>query len=224
MMFTKRLMRSALFAMPLLWLAGLGGGCAATVQPRGNPTDPVPVFVADYGVHSSLFLPTPDGRFVEYAFGDWNYAVNNRRLPNDALGALLVSRESALGRRFSDYRPADASPTLNPADSPDRLDKIYCERADAYGLVAELDARYRTAITAGHEQKLNAANGILFVKDGERYSVANNCNHLTARMLRRLGCEVKGTIVSSNFSVAAPKASRAEPVVEGWETASVAGE
>jgi hypothetical protein len=40
-----------------------------------------------------------------------------------------------------------------------------------------------------------------YVKDSEHYSVANNCNHLTARCLREMGCEVHGFVVLSNFTV-----------------------
>ena len=58
--------------------------------PQQSLKEPVTVYVADYGVHSSLLLPTGDGRFVEYAFGDWGYAAQNHCLPQDAVGAGVV--------------------------------------------------------------------------------------------------------------------------------------
>lgn len=222
----KRMTRPALSVTLFLVLAAWsGGGCAAVVRPGADVADladPVPVFVADYGVHSSVFLPAGDGRFVEYAFGDWNYAANNHTWPNDAVGALVVSFQSALGRRFYDYRLDTAAPDL-PAGHPKlKLDRIYCERAAVREVVADLDARYRAAVDAGHVPRRNPENGIEFVKDAEHYSLANNCNHLTARSLRKLGCDVRGVVVSANFRVAdAPPAARKPAPVPGWETASV---
>ena len=40
-----------------------------------------------------------------------------------------------------------------------------------------------------------------FARCPDRYSVGNNCNHLTAKTLRQLGCDVSGVIVWSNFKV-----------------------
>ena len=72
-----RLGLHALFLAVLVGPALCVGGCAATVIPREPAIDPVPVYLADYGIHSSLFLPTPDGRYVEYAFGDITIACSN---------------------------------------------------------------------------------------------------------------------------------------------------
>src|SRR5437016_69566 len=74
----------------------LSSGCAS-VYPQPKPTRPTAVYIADYGIHSSLIIPNGDGRYVEYAFGDWYYAALNHCWPNDALGALLVSAKSTLG-------------------------------------------------------------------------------------------------------------------------------
>ena len=49
------------FIFPIL----LAAGCATTVRPQARPIDPVPVFLTDYGVHSSLMLPTADGNYVD---------------------------------------------------------------------------------------------------------------------------------------------------------------
>ena len=75
------------------------GGCATTIVPPPHPVEPVPVFITDYGRHSSLLLPHPGGGFTEYAFGDWNWFALKRTTSGDALQALFFSPASTLGRR-----------------------------------------------------------------------------------------------------------------------------
>src|SRR5688572_19225846 len=131
---------SILMLACLCCLAG-GTGCATTVQPAAKPIDPVPVFLTDYGVHSSLMMPTPDGRYVEYSFGDFGYAALNRGGPHNALGALFVSGQSGIGRRFLTIRPGEETP--RPAYAPKSVQKIYAERFQVYALVKQLDQRYQ---------------------------------------------------------------------------------
>src|SRR5688572_15777056 len=174
----------------LCFIACVSTGCATTVRPQSKPIDPVPVFLTDYGVHSSLMLPTPEGRYVEYSFGDYGYAALNRGGPHNALGALFVSGQSGIGRRFLTVRPGEETP--RPAHAPISVQKIYAERFEVYALVKQLDQRYRKAGQGGPDPVHNPITDNVFVKDEERYSIANNCNHMTARMLRQLGCDVRG--------------------------------
>ena len=201
------------------------GGCGATVYPpAARLSDPVPVYLADYGVHSSLILPTPDGQFVEYAFGDWGYAAENHCLPQDAVGALVASNQAALGRRFFRLKSGETVP--QPAQRPWSMAKIDCERPDVFNLVRRLNDRYEAELKS-QKPLLNPENGIAFVKDTEHYSFTNNCNHLTARLLEQLGCKVDGLVVASKFNVAAAKSKAPEPVkrraeapVPGWNSAN----
>ena len=185
---------------PILTLSLLSclaaGGCTTTVRPNPRPIDPVAVFLTDYGVHSSLMLPSPDGRYVEYSFGDYGYAALNRGGPHNALGALFVSGQSGIGRRFLTVRPGEEAP--RPAYKPVRVQKLYANRFQVYALVKELDHRYRNG---GDTPVHNPITDNVFVKDRERYSFANNCNHMTGRMLRELGCEVRGHTATSKFKV-----------------------
>ena len=202
-------MRFGLHALLLAVLAGQAlcvGGCAATVIPRQPAVDPVPVYLADYGIHSSLFLPTSDGKFVEYAFGDWGYAAENKNWPHDAVGALLVSFQSALGRRYHDVKPGTDRPV--PDRKPNTMARIECEREAVNRVLARLDERYRAG---GKYRVKNPENGIEYVRDRERYSIANNCNHLTARSLQELGCEVRGLVIGSNFTVAEARPAEKRP-------------
>lgn len=183
---------SAILIVTLLWCTG----CATTVRPQSKPIDPVPVFLTDYGVHSSLMLPTSDGRYVEYSFGDYGYAALNRGGPHNALGALLVSGQAGIGRRFLTVRPGEENP--RPAYAPKSFQKFYSNRFEVSALVKELDERYRNGTD---KPVLNPITDTVFVKDAEHYSIANNCNHMTARMLRQLGCDVSGDTGTSAFRV-----------------------
>lgn len=187
-----------------LWIALLAatlGGCAR-VSPTADLIDPVSVYIGDYGVHSSLFLPTPDDRFVEYAAGDWGYAVENRNMPQDAIGALTVSRGAGFGRQYHD--PAARGGGPNPARPPATYRRVACERADVYALVDKLDVRYEQLAERHGGPVTNPQTGVAWVRDDARYGITNNCNHLTARSLRELGCRVSGVVVLSKFSVEEP--------------------
>ena len=180
----------------LLLTLALCSGCATTVRPDAAPIDPVAVYLTNYGVHSSLMLPTSDGRFVEYSFGDYGYAALNKGGPHNALGALLVSGQAGIGRRFLTVRPGEDAP--RPAYAPKSVQRLYANRFEVSALVKQLDQRYRS----GTDKPVhNAVTDAVFVKDSQHYSIANNCNHMTARMLRDLGCEVRGDKGTSSFRV-----------------------
>ena len=185
----------------------LAGGCAATVYPQAHPVRPTAVYVADYGIHSSLLLPTGNGRYVEYAFGDWNFAALNHCWPQDAVGALLISFQSALGRRYVDVQPGESDPhPVHPR--PQHMQVVYVSQDRIEQVVRELDDRYQRGGHALH----NPLNNTDYVRDdSEHYWVGNNCNHLTARCLEEMGCDVRGLVVLSKFDVAPiPKISGPE--------------
>src|SRR5688572_21652742 len=204
----------------LCFIACVSTGCATTVRPQSKPIDPVPVFLTDYGVHSSLMLPTLEGRYVEYSFGDFGYAALNRGGPHNALGALFASGQSGIGRRFLSIRPGEEMP--RPVYAPKSVQKLYANRWQVNALVNELDARYRK--NSGAPEVHNPITDNLFVKDTERYSIANNCNHMTARMLRQLGCQVRGNTGTSKFKIVGsqqlprPVAPPADPSYAGKPT------
>jgi hypothetical protein len=191
-------------------LLALGTGCATNVyQPRQTLAKPATVYIADYGIHSSLLLPNGDGRYVEYAFGDWNFAALNHCWPNDALGALLISFQSALGRRFIEVRPGQTVPCpCHPM--PHQIQAVHASADEVAKVVKELDTRYHRDDTVA---LFNPDNNMTYVKDSEHYSVANNCNHLTARCLRKMGCEVHGFVVLSTFKVIPMEAQTIVPPI-----------
>lgn len=198
-------------------VAASAGGCATTVVPAGRIADPVSVYVADYGVHSSvmlpILLPQRSNQYVEYCFGDWRYAAENHCAPQDAVGALLASSQSAFGRRFIDV-PAGGVP--RPSSPPKRLMLVRAAQSNVERLEKELDERWqRDADTVVH----NPGTDVDFVKDGEHYSIANNCNHMTAHLLRELGCQIHGPVGSSDFRVVYAEPAPAAVVPEQRQAA-----
>src|SRR5687768_146055 len=85
----------------VLWAAFCCGGCQAViVPPRVGPAEPkLPVYVADYGYHSSVILPRGDAVMVEYAYGDWTFFAKNQKSLRTTLGALFSSEQATLARR-----------------------------------------------------------------------------------------------------------------------------
>jgi hypothetical protein len=132
----------------------------------------------------------------------------NHCWPQDALGALLISFQSTLGRRFITLAPAEAEPhPMHP--SPHGIQVLYASRDEVMRVVREMDVRYRRDMSIVMH---NSDNDMDYVKDSEHYWVANNCNHLTAHCLREMGCDVRGFVVLSKFSVEpVPGQGRSEP-------------
>ncbi len=215
-------MNPTILFRPLLALFALVTftGCA-TVQPSAAINDPTPVYIGDYGIHSSLFLPTPDNRYVEYAFGDWGYAVENRNMPQDAIGALTVSWGAGFGRMYHDREFGSDMP--NPPRKPIAMQKVICDRSDIYALIDKLDVRFESLGRSYGAAVVNPETGMSWVRedDDKHYSIANNCNHQTVRSLKELGCRVDGVVVWSKFKIkpaAVAAKPQAKPVekISGW--------
>lgn len=186
---------------PLLLALALTG-CTTHVIPPPAPTNPVTVYLTDYGKHSSLLLPTDDGGFDEYAFGDWAYFAEGKTGMAMALRALLGSPQSTLGRRH-----IPPIPDLNHALGAKRLTAIAVPDSRADDLHAKLEARFRASDQSPYSSTYSSLDHI---RDEEHYWAGNNCNHVTAAWLRQLGCEIKGPAIFSDF-VVRPRRSRFEP-------------
>ena len=77
----------------------MSGGCTVTIRPPLAPIDPVELFIIDYGRHSSLLIPDPDGSgLIEFAYGDWNWFALAKDGPLDVLPTLFFHTQGALGR------------------------------------------------------------------------------------------------------------------------------
>ena len=183
-------------------------GCATQVVPPVAPADPTTVYLCDYGIHSSLLLPNGDGRFVEYVYGDWDYAALNKSDLYHTAAALFFSPQPALGRRFLTAKPGEKFPF--PPNAPKQVQPAVVNGDRVAVLVADLDARYARNRATEHLNSYPNYN-FVFVKDQEAYGIFNDCNKLTSRNLQALGCEVHGLTILSNFEIKAPGDAVAGP-------------
>src|SRR5271154_2940430 len=119
-------MRRIAGGLIMLAIFAMTGGCA-TVSAPTSLADPVPIYLAEYSVHSDVYLPHDDG-YVAYTFGDWNYAALHHTWPNDAVFALTISGASALERRIVSTDPRTGGPILR--DNPDLVLRLYADRRD----------------------------------------------------------------------------------------------
>jgi hypothetical protein len=197
----------------VLMLALIGPiiGCGGTIVPPASPTHPVTVYVADYGRHSTLIMPTDDGGMVEYAFGDWDWLAGMNRKWYRAVVALFFSNGSAFGRRFFDHIPSQQEFDFNIEAKKHVTFEV--DRGKMVALRDLLDRQYRAAEGTA---VFSPDGNYMYVRDPERYWLFHNCNHVTERWLRELGCDVKGACVTSKFKVAKPRQTTAASEQSLW--------
>lgn len=186
--------------LALLMVFG-SAGCATKIYPPLNPPRPVAVYVCDYGVHSSLLLPSGGGQYVEYVYGDWDFAALNETDPFHTLQALFHSPQAALGRRFLRADPGEGVPL--PPNRPHSMQSVFVDAEKEKCVVQELDERYRDQIATAYFND-EPDYDYLFVKDTQHYGICNNCNSLTERELKKMGCTLRGQAVLSKFDVMPP--------------------
>jgi hypothetical protein len=185
--------------VPIVALLGVFlSGCGGTITPPPHVLNPAQVYITDYGRHSTLLLPTGNGSgLVEYAFGDRAWLVGYHRKWYNVFGSLFFSDGATLGRRYFRQTP---SPEHFVESLQTRTYITFAvEQERAAELRGKLDAEWeRAASTASPAPD---GDGFLYVDDAESYSLLHNCNHVTARWLRELGCEVSGMTVTSKLKL-----------------------
>jgi hypothetical protein len=181
-------------------------GCGGTIHPPAHVDEPTVIYAKSEGRHSSILLPAgrahPPGTLVEYTYGDWRWFALVQTRWDVALVAMFSSPQATLGRRIV------APP--QPGELPDASEgvmilPITVDRRRAEALRLTLDARFGRGIET---LMYNPTYKTWFVHDAERYHASNNCNHLTARWLRRLGCRVEGATFTNDFRLKGAAASR----------------
>jgi len=187
--------------MLILVPAFFSGGCQTIAYPPAKIAEPVAIYFAQYNIHSSILLPV-DGKFVDYSFGDWNYAALRHKLPNDALEALFISWQSTFERRYIDVDPHTGGPLLY--DNPDLVIRLTADRELVNRRIDELEFRFRRDMdAAGKDGQVVESDGRdIYLKDPEHYSFNNNCNRVTAATLRALGFTVDGPANTNQFHFA----------------------
>jgi hypothetical protein len=166
-----------------IFLVSCVSGCITSITPPGTLKDPVTVYLTDEGIHSSVLLPVGGNKYMEYAKGDWNYAVMRHHWPWDVMGALFFSQQGAIGRRVVEVHAGPKVPKLPDA----RLNTLQVERARVAELLVQLEMRY----LQGSDLQENPDTGLYFRRVPEPYSFFNNCNAMTKQSLEQLGCKVE---------------------------------
>jgi hypothetical protein len=165
----------------LIALMAALAGCQNRPPAFATPSDPVRVYMLDYGRHSSLALPTEDGRLVEWFWGDWNwFALKNREI-GDGVTALFGSPASTLGRR--DLGRPDSPEAIRRAVGAVSITAADVERSRAQALSAELFHRYQQ----NSATEVTHSDGRRFVREPNGgYSLFHNSNHAVTDWLERL--------------------------------------
>jgi hypothetical protein len=177
----------------------LAGGCSATVVPPSAPVNPVAVYLTDYGRHSSIVLPNHSGtELTEYDWGDWDWFALGDAHWYTAPRTLFFSRHATIGLRNI---PMQSNlEQLKRELGADAVVRIECSQSLVEALRKRLDEKF----SAGSTTLMKSDYSKLWqVKDdSERYWLGHNCNHMTARWLKQLGCKIRGWPVLSHFKVA----------------------
>ena len=198
--------KPALLELLVLLLAAFAlGGCQHVIEPPASVSDPVRVFVIDYGRHASLALPQEKSGLVEWSWGDWNWFALERTGPLEGLQALFASPRSTLSRR--ELAPAGNAEDLAVRLRAQEVLSLDVERERARALLRHLEARWLRR----RDQAVTHPSGRVFVPDDARYSLSNNSVHELARWIEALGADVSGTGVTANFKLRQPRSAPKSP-------------
>jgi hypothetical protein len=174
--------------------------CSVTIIPPVDPPHPTVVYLCDYGVHSSLLLPVSPGRYVEYLYGDWNWAALCHTSWLDAIGAIFWSGQATLGRRYVDQTKAGEMPV--PPGGVKTETAITVNGDGCEKVIGEMGSRWEKD-RADHAGDQPVITDFWYVKDRQHYYWLHDCNLNTADSLAEMGCTVRGFAVWSNFKIAA---------------------
>jgi hypothetical protein len=189
-----------LVLIALLLMTPAIGGCVRTVSGPQGVLDPVPVLVLEHGLSSSLVLPLDDqqNQVIRYAYGDYRYYALARRNAPNALAALFLPTDAALGRRVLPG-PMDPAHIMTGVNIEIReVHMLMVERQRAAELVAHLEQMYRQG--ANPEVDSSYAD-LTFVRHPRQYWAANNSNRAMLEWLTKLGCQVEGWSPTGNWRI-----------------------
>lgn len=178
-------------------------GCGISITAPADPADPVSVFVADHGIHTSILLPRENGKIAQFAYSQWHWAALDQDHWYRSPFALLIPNTGTIGRRDfdgpCDYECVrDRLERLGRTPPMQSLHEVRVSRAAAAKLLGELDHRWESQ---SNGNVFNEKRGMWFVRDSTRYSLFHNCNHEVAEWVRSLGCEVGGGVMMADVTV-----------------------
>jgi hypothetical protein len=167
----------------------------ARIIPPSNPANPIFVYVLDYGLHSSLVLPTSNDELIEYAYGDWNYFALNQQNWINGLAALFIPTQGTLGRRrFSNLR--ELQQIIQQANSTFLSFEV--DKKKVAELLKILGDRFDHNLSTSVQ---NPHTGLTLVYDEQDYTLFQNSNHKVVVWLETLDCQVKGSVIWAHFRV-----------------------
>lgn len=196
-------MRIGLAGLLIVLMACVPSGCGMTVYAPTDVKDPVSVFIADHGIHSSLLLPRPDGSIAQFAYSQWHWAALDQDDWYRSPFAVMIPNTGTLGWR--DFEgPCDfqcVCDRLNHLGRHPPMEAVYeiqVERALACKVLGELDHRWKSQ---SNGNVFNEKRGMTFVKDATLYSAAHTCNQEVAAWLEGMGCRVTGMAKTADIRV-----------------------
>lgn len=180
-------------------------GCTTTVTPPGRVSDPVDVYVLDYGRTPALLMPTPEGGAVRYAYGDWTYYAEGKRNPFfNGVPALLWPTAAGVGRQALSRMPEAEIDAVASATGlvPVELYVVAVERDRAATLYRALEDHFEQR----WEQRLhNPSAQLTFVPHDDAYSLAHDSNDVVAQWLERMGAQTSGPFWAIHWRVVEPE-------------------
>lgn len=163
-------------------------GCANTIYLAESPSEVRFVYLLDLGRHSRMAFGLPDGEFVEYGYGEWQWYANLQdqwwRVP----AALLWPTQGTLGRRVWSGPRAEAR-LLEEYDGLIVL-QLPAEKFRVDALVAKLERDFNRRSA---QLIRNRVYRLDFVPYHRPYWLFNNSNHAVGNWLQELGYEVSGS-------------------------------
>ena len=190
---------SLLLLLPVF--AAVLAGCGATVIAPSSVEQPRTVYLLQHARHSSLLLTAADSSRVRYAYGDWAWYVDEREGLASGARAVLWPSRAALGRL--PLLPAQAGEQLARVIGVG-IDRAHCMQLEARlvdRLLAELDAQYHAS---NLPPRFSVTRNLHFVSHPRGYTLLHNSNHVTARWLRELGAQVRGSPVFGGWQLYKP--------------------
>ncbi len=193
--------RPAFFLLALLLLAT--GGCRShpvvTAPPVSPQRDQASVYLAHYDFfHTSLIVPQPGGRAVEYTYADWDVLACGRRTTWTKAKAVLLPSRGTLGRAELTWDGTSDHTLRSALEKCWKLSRYQVDAARLQRLTARLDADF-TAAQARTGDRVQERGGMRFVKAPRPYWLAHNCNHALREWLVALGFTVPRGVALADF-------------------------
>jgi hypothetical protein len=145
------------------------------------------VYLVDLGRHTRLAFESPDGKLVEYAYGEWRWYAKMQDAWWRAPAVMLWPTQGTLGRW--EWPVPGAGRRLRSAYAGLTVLELSAEAGKVDALVAELDRNFNRR---SGELFRNTTYRLDFVPYDRSYWLFHNSNHAVKGWLQQLGFEVTG--------------------------------